>query len=580
VDAEPTTTVERGRFRPPAGLIVGLVLLVTVPALFTRDLWNPDEPRYMEVAREMTVAGEYVLPHLNGELYSEKPPLFFWLAGVLWRAGCGYNAGRILTAMAVCGTLMILYALCRAHLGRSEALLAAGASLSCMLLLWFAQIGVLDPLLTLFVTAAVVLGYTALHASSRRMVLCWLGCYAAMGLGTLTKGPAGFLVPGLVLLSYGVLDRTCLRAGGLVHVAGFAAFAALVLAWLVPAIVAGGPEYTRTILLKQSIGRAVAAWDHCRPFYYYLVRWPIYFLPWSPLLVPAVVAAFRRRRQEESLILLAALWLVVPFVFFSFMSGKRLNYVVPTVPAVGILCAWYAVRMPASLGTGRLDRWLFGAVFGSVGVLALGTMAAALAAPAITRRIYAEGSLGDEVASMLTPGRLAAVVAMLALPVAIAAVGIWRPPKRRALRAWAVVASMLLFALPVELFLMPAVNVAKSGRHFGQTINMHADGGRAVYLYGDEFSGVYNLWTGRVRMPELETPAQLRARLAEPDALVVSDLKRLRAALSPEVLARHAVARERVGHRVLLLLQGGSYEGDGDRELLSAGASGTAAEES
>jgi len=71
------------------GLIVAAVALVALPSLFTRDLWNPDEPRYMEVAREMAVRGDYLLPHLNGELYSEKPPLFFWLAAGLWRAGFG-----------------------------------------------------------------------------------------------------------------------------------------------------------------------------------------------------------------------------------------------------------------------------------------------------------------------------------------------------------------------------------------------------------------------------------------------------------------------------------------------------------
>ena len=55
-------------------LVIALVALAGVPSLFTRDLWNPDEPRYMEVAREMVVLGDYVMPHLNGQVYSEKPP--------------------------------------------------------------------------------------------------------------------------------------------------------------------------------------------------------------------------------------------------------------------------------------------------------------------------------------------------------------------------------------------------------------------------------------------------------------------------------------------------------------------------
>ena len=43
-----------------------------------RDLWSPDEPRYAQVAREMLETGDWVAPHLNGGVYREKPPLYFW----------------------------------------------------------------------------------------------------------------------------------------------------------------------------------------------------------------------------------------------------------------------------------------------------------------------------------------------------------------------------------------------------------------------------------------------------------------------------------------------------------------------
>ncbi len=46
------------------------------------DLWNPDEPRYAEVAREMVINGDWVLMHYNGDVYPDKPPLFFWLIGL------------------------------------------------------------------------------------------------------------------------------------------------------------------------------------------------------------------------------------------------------------------------------------------------------------------------------------------------------------------------------------------------------------------------------------------------------------------------------------------------------------------
>jgi 4-amino-4-deoxy-L-arabinose transferase-like glycosyltransferase len=43
------------------------------------DLWNPDEPRYAQVAKEMMESGNWILPHLNSQVYPDKPPVFFWL---------------------------------------------------------------------------------------------------------------------------------------------------------------------------------------------------------------------------------------------------------------------------------------------------------------------------------------------------------------------------------------------------------------------------------------------------------------------------------------------------------------------
>ena len=63
-------------------LIGGLLFL---PGLGARDLGNPDEPRYAEIAREMLIEPgpeALLVPRLNGQIYSEKPPLLFWCIGL------------------------------------------------------------------------------------------------------------------------------------------------------------------------------------------------------------------------------------------------------------------------------------------------------------------------------------------------------------------------------------------------------------------------------------------------------------------------------------------------------------------
>ncbi|RPJ06635.1 MAG: glycosyltransferase family 39 protein, partial [Deltaproteobacteria bacterium] len=73
--------------RVPFLFLLGFCFLLFFANLGQWDLWNPDEPRYAQVSREMVNRGDWVLMHFNGEIYPDKPPLFFWLvafSSCLW----------------------------------------------------------------------------------------------------------------------------------------------------------------------------------------------------------------------------------------------------------------------------------------------------------------------------------------------------------------------------------------------------------------------------------------------------------------------------------------------------------------
>ena len=91
--------------RPLAAAIV----ITSAAALFffhlgTYGLWEPDEARYAEIAREMIESRDFIVPHLNYVAYVEKPPLLFW-ATTPWFEIFGANtlAARVTPALAALG---------------------------------------------------------------------------------------------------------------------------------------------------------------------------------------------------------------------------------------------------------------------------------------------------------------------------------------------------------------------------------------------------------------------------------------------------------------------------------------------
>ena len=536
-------------------IIVGLLAVLVVPSLFTRDLWNPDEPRYMEVAREGVVMRQFLVPHLNGVPYPDKPPMFFWAAGLVMKLGMGFNAGRVLSALSCLATLLAVYFFTRRFVPGVSPLMASLAMLSVLLFTLSATLGVIDPVLTTLVTGALMCGYAALHAESGRTTRWWLGAYGLAGLSVLTKGPVGFILPALVLLVYALLSRRQVRAGGRSHAWGALLFAGIVLAWLVPAAMTGGPEYARAILIKQNLGRVMRSYSHRRPPYYYLVRLPFHYFPWVLFLPFAAWAALKERgKGQGGPGVFAAVWVLVYLAFFSLVSGKRMGYILPIAPALGILAVWYPGRPSGGPQTAAVRLWVHRIAFGLLALLAVALVAgAALARPILTR---IEGSPGvlAEVMGILTPAWYVCVISALLLPAVVACIGLVRAAKGRRVDDRLLAATIVLLMAVALPCIGSVVNVYKSGKLFCEEAKPYVAQARVVHLYPQDYSGVYNLYTGRVRMPVIQDEEALREALARPGILVIGQRKSLLKVFTPDELTGLTLVQRNVGHRKMLLL--------------------------
>src|ERR1700728_4560637 len=95
-----------------------LAAILYLPGLGQPALWEPDEGRYAEIAREMVVSGDYVTPRDDYELYFEKPPLVYWAeAAAIKIFGVNEFAVRVPAALFSVGQVVVTGALAEAMLG-------------------------------------------------------------------------------------------------------------------------------------------------------------------------------------------------------------------------------------------------------------------------------------------------------------------------------------------------------------------------------------------------------------------------------------------------------------------------------
>ncbi|HYU30685.1 MAG TPA: glycosyltransferase family 39 protein [Thermoanaerobaculia bacterium] len=331
--------------RPRAAIaLVAAWALLAGASQALRPILPIDETRYVSVAWEMWVRGDFLVPHLNGLPYSEKPPLLFWLMSLGWWAfGVNEWWPRLVPGLFGLVNLFLTGALARRLWPERLELVRTAPAILFGFFLWslFTTLIMFDMLVAFCVLVALL----SIHEARRGGgIVPWLAAGSALGLGILAKGPVALLLPVLVALQEPWWGKELPRSGGRLRwwlgLAGAVVLAAAIaLAWALPAAAAGGEAYRQSILFSQTGSRIVRAFAHRHPWWWYLPLLPVLAFPysfWPPLWKAA--ARMRPGRLDLGQRFCLA-WIVPGLVAFSAISGKQPHYLLPLCPAFALLAA-------------------------------------------------------------------------------------------------------------------------------------------------------------------------------------------------------------------------------------------------
>ncbi len=313
--------------------IVLFGLLIFLPSLLLRDYTPGNELKYISIAKTMLKNGDILVLKNLGELYPDKPPLYFWIINLTKIITGRYSLSLIGLFSAVPSILItvIMYRWGKRFIGESYSFLASLMLLTTALYFGVSVVLRMDMLMTLFILMSLYKFFSYYEDPvNNRKDLNWV--YIGIIFAVFTKGPAGLLIPIVSIVTFLVIEKNMEFLKRLSLIKGFSFILLFFLIWFTFLLIEGGREYLYLLTVKQTVGRGINAFTHQRPFYYYLKNILANTFPWGVMYIGAIgygILNLKKINRFEKFMLSS---ISASILVFSCFSSKLDIYLIPIYP--------------------------------------------------------------------------------------------------------------------------------------------------------------------------------------------------------------------------------------------------------
>ncbi len=337
-EKNPPTVEAPLRFdRIKAGAFFLVMALLVIAAYFSPHIWQHGEAREALVIQDIVQHHRWVLPLRNNELPS-KPILYHWMAaGFALLMGLSDFTIRLPSVFGAALLAWITYSIGAFASSRKTGLLAVGI-LASMFEFWESGTEArVDMLFAALISAALAAWYLW-YRSGREYARA--AAYLSAALAVLAKGPAGAVLPALIIFCFVLL------AGDLRSLFKFFSWPWVMIVvgidvgWYLAAYQHGGAAFWHKQIIYENVDRFLGEGEfQTRQSFFSQAFWLVTRLfPWSLALILAPVRWIRGQRQDAFGRFLHLWWFTI-FVFFLFAAGHRAIYLLPIYPAIALLAA-------------------------------------------------------------------------------------------------------------------------------------------------------------------------------------------------------------------------------------------------